>query len=219
MGKAILTTVQQQALDIIASDITVKHHFYLSGGTALAEYYLHHRLSDDLDFFSENEIDIPWLNTLSKNIKSSIGATKKDIQQSFNRNLVFFTIGKSILKTEFTYFPFTQVEKPMVVNKLHVDSLLDIAVNKFFTIYQKPASRHFIDLFCILQSSDISWDTLTKLARIKFDTVIDPLQLGSQLVTANTISQLPHMIKPVKETTWRTYFLKKAKELKDDIGK
>ena len=102
----------------------------------------------------------------------------------------------------------------MVVNKLHVDSLLDIAVNKFFTIYQKPASRHFIDLYCILQETEIRWENMAKLARIKFDTVIDPLQLGSQLVTASSIGQLPHMIKPIKESIWRTYFLKKARELK-----
>src|SRR3989344_8406294 len=115
MGQTILTPIQQKTSRAIASNTVVKHHFYLSGGTALAEYYLHHRLSDDLDFFSENEIDIPWLNTFSGKIKSTIGASKKDIQQSFNRNLVFFTIGKTILKTEFTYFPFTQVEKPMIV--------------------------------------------------------------------------------------------------------
>lgn len=218
MGKTILTAIQEKALDSIASDYTVSHHFYLSGGTALAEYYLHHRLSEDLDFFSENEIDITWLNTLSGKIKSVIGASKKDIQQSFNRNLVFFTIGKTILKTEFTYYPFTQVEKPMIVHTLRIDSLLDIAVNKFFTIYQQPASRHFIDLFCILQSSDIEWNDLAKLARIKFDTVIDPLQLGSQLIAAKNIGQLPHMIIPVKETVWRSFFLQKAKDLKKEIG-
>lgn len=219
MGKTILTVIQKKALSCIASDTIVKNNYYLSGGTALAEYYLYHRLSEDLDFFSENEIDIVWLNTLSRKIKSAIGAPKKDIQRSFNRHLVFFTLGESILKTEFTYFPFTQVEKPMIVDNLHIDSLLDIAVNKFFTIYQQPASRHFIDLYCILQSSDIQWDNLPKLARIKFDTVIDPLQLGSQLITASTIGQLPHMIKPVNESAWRAFFLKKAKELKGDIGK
>ncbi len=160
-----------------------------------------------------------WLNTLSGKIKSAIGASKKDIQQSFNRNLVFFTIGKIILKTEFTYFPFTQVEKPLIAGKLHVDSLLDIAVNKFFTIYQQPASRHFIDLYCILQESEIRWENIAKLARIKFDTVIDPLQLGSQFITAKNIGQLPHMIIPVKETAWRSFFLEKARNLKKEISK
>ena len=107
----------------------------------------------------------------------------------------------------------------MLVNNLHIDSLLDIAVNKFFTIYQQPASRHFIDLFCILQSSKFRWDDLTKLARIKFDTDIDPLQLGSQLVTAKDMGQLPNMIIPVTESAWRSYFLEKAKGLKKEISK
>lgn len=219
MGKTILTAVQQKALGIIASDAIAQKHFYLSGGTALAEYYLHHRLSEDLDFFSETDIDTLWLNAIAARIKNSIGAPSIDAQQSFNRNLIFFPVGKTILKTEFTYFPFTQIEKPMIRNMLRIDSLLDIAVNKFFTIYQKPASRHFIDLFCILQSSDIPWDSLSKLARIKFDTVIDPLQLGSQLITVKNIGQLPRMITSIKEAEWRTYFLKKAKKLKKDIGK
>lgn len=218
MGKTILTTIQKKALTTIASDPTVKKQFYLTGGTALSEYYLHHRLSDDLDFFSEKDIDIQWLNTLARKIKSTIGASKKDIQQSFNRNLVFFTIGKTILKTELTYFPFAQIEKTKIIDTLHVDSLLDIAVNKFFTIYQQPASRHFIDLFCIMQTSSIKWDNLSKLARIKFDTVIDPLQLGSQLMTAKRISQLPQMIIPIKDAEWRSYFLKKAEGLKRKIG-
>jgi len=33
----------------------------LSGGTALSEFYLHHRFSEDLDFFSEKEEAWPLL--------------------------------------------------------------------------------------------------------------------------------------------------------------
>lgn len=218
MGQTILTMIQKKALTTIASDPTVKKQFYLTGGTALAEYYLRHRLSEDLDFFSETGIDTLWLNTFANKIKTAIGASTIDSQQSFNRNLIFFHIKKTVLKTEFTYFPFAQIEKTKIIDTLHVDSLLDIAVNKFFTIYQQPASRHFIDLFCILQTSSIKWENLSKLARIKFDTVIDPLQLGSQLMTAKKISQLPQMIIPIKDTTWRSYFLEKAIRLKKEVG-
>ena len=137
--------------------------------------------------FSENEIDVQWLNTLSGKIQSTVGASKK-ISNKVLTGILLFYYWKNHFKTEFTYFPFTQVEKPMIADNLHIDSLLDIAVNKFFTIYQQPASRHFIDLFCILQSSGIAWDNLPKLARIKFDTVIDPLQLGSQLIIAKILT-------------------------------
>ena len=218
MEQTILTPTQQKAQKVIARDPIVKKQFYLTGGTALSEYYLHHRLSEDLDFFSEFEVDPLWLTSFAKTIKSHIQATKVDIQQTFNRNLIFFTVGKELLKTEFTCFPFTQVEKPQQRNELAVDSLIDIAVNKFFTIYQQPASRHFIDLYCILEIAPFHWEDLSKLARTKFDVVIDPIQLGSQLVTAKTVSQLPNMIKKIKEDVWRTFYLKKAQELKNKIS-
>ena len=90
MGKTILTAIQQKACTEIASDPVVKKQFYLTGGTALSEYYLHHRLSEDLDFFSEIEVDSLWLSIFTKKIKAAIGASSVDSQKSFNRNLIFF---------------------------------------------------------------------------------------------------------------------------------
>ncbi len=185
----------------------------------MAEYYLHHRLSEDLDFFSETEIDKIWLNALAKEMSRIVKAEKKDIQESFHRNLIFFTLDKKIIKTEFTYFPFPQIEKCRVISGISVDSLMDIAVNKFFTIYQKPSARHFIDLYLVLMKEKIHWKELQKLARIKFDTHIDLIQLGSQLVKAETIMDLPRMIMKLPEKTWRSYFITKAKELKSKIAK
>ena len=54
-GKSILSQNQKDILAIISKDKLICDNFYLTGGTALAEFYLHHRLSEDLDFFSENE--------------------------------------------------------------------------------------------------------------------------------------------------------------------
>ena len=67
MEQTVLTATQQKALTIIATDLVVKKHFYLTGGTALSEYYLHHRLSEDLDFFSEQEIDTLYSLLSEKN--------------------------------------------------------------------------------------------------------------------------------------------------------
>ena len=53
---------------------------------------------------------------------------------------------------EFTYFPFERIEKKEKIGNLYIDSLLDIAVNKVFTIYQKPRARDFIDLYFGLKS-------------------------------------------------------------------
>jgi len=48
---AILTPFQQQLLRAIGQT-QIAENFYLTGGTALAAYFLQHRLSEDLDFFS-----------------------------------------------------------------------------------------------------------------------------------------------------------------------
>ncbi|KKR33372.1 MAG: hypothetical protein UT63_C0018G0012 [Candidatus Gottesmanbacteria bacterium GW2011_GWC2_39_8] len=217
MAVTILTPIQKHILNILSKDKAFIHNFYLTGGTALSEFYLHHRLSEDLDFFSETEIDKIWLNTISAKIAGEIKATK-DIQESFNRNLVFYNIKDQIIKTEFTYFPMSQISKPTVINKLPIDSEIDIAVNKFFTIYQKPSTRHFIDLYLLLTTKGYNWEELKKLARIKFDTNIDPIQFGSQLIKAEDISDLPKMLIKLPEEKWRKYFIQKAKDLKSELA-
>lgn len=218
MGKDILTPRQKEILGFLARDLGFTQNFYFTGGTPLAAYYLNHRYSEDLDFFSRQEIDLIWLNSLKGQIKELVKADEVRLNQSFNRNLIFFNFGEGVLKTEFTLFPFESIDPPVIISGIKIDSLKDIAVNKFFTLYQKPAARHFMDLYLILKRKEFTWEDLGKLARIKFDTAIDPIQLGAQLVTAETISDLPKMIIKLEEKEWRGYFLDRAKELKTQIS-
>jgi len=58
-GKGLLTPIQTTCLAAFAA-LPDQAHFYLTGGTALAEFYLGHRLSFDLDLFtSEDELVLP----------------------------------------------------------------------------------------------------------------------------------------------------------------
>lgn len=189
-------------------------NFYLTGGTALAEFYLDHRLSEDLDFFSEQEVDAEAVSVILKKIQSKGKVKSFRYEQSFNRNLFFLEIGDEIIKTEFTYFPFPFIEKGRKIEKLNVDSLVDIATNKLFTIYQKPRSRDFIDLYFILvEKKEWSIDELIKKARVKFDYHIDPLQLASQFVKVEILRDYPRMIKNIEPRIWQRFFLKEAKKL------
>ena len=110
--KNILTAHQQQLLHLLASNPNIKKHFYLSGDTALAQYYLHHRYSEDLDFFTPQEVDQMSIQIIIKIITSKAGIKKVDFQQSFNRNLVFLHFDDEIIKTEFTYYPFAHLKQP-----------------------------------------------------------------------------------------------------------
>ncbi len=211
---SILTENQKKILALIADDRDISGSFYLSGGTALSEYYLGHRFSEDLDFFSEHEFDPQAISAFFKKITGKAGITSITYEQSFNRNLFFLDVGVDRIKTEFTYFPFPCIEHGQRIGKLSVDSLLDIAVNKIFTIYQKPRLRDFIDLYCILQKEK-SWslDELAKKAQIKFDHFLDPLQLSAQFTKAEILKDYPTLLTPLPEKEWQSFFLAEARRL------
>jgi len=216
MTKSILSDRQKALLSLLSSNGDIQNNFYLGGGTALAEYYLHHRYSEDLDFFSENEINPMDIQVFFKSISNKVGIKKVDLQQSFNRNLIYLHFDNEVIKTEFTYYPFTQIEVPKIIDGLKVDSLLDIAVNKTFTIYQKPRSRDFIDLYLIIKEKEWSFTDLKKKARAKFDTHIDPLQMAKQLFEANKLEDFPRMITPLDPQVWQDFWKQEADELKDE---
>lgn len=212
MSKKILTKGQEKFLELFQKTSALTLHFVLSGGTALAAFYLHHRHSEDLDFFSKDEFDpiniFPFLKTFLK----PLGFQKIEYQQSFNRNIFFYIKKDDVLKTEFTYFPFDPIQEPISMNGIKVESLRDIAVNKVFTIYQKPRMRDFVDLYYIFQKEKWPLAALLKSAREKFDASIDPLQWGSQLLKVKTLKDLPRMIGRFDWNAMEEYFLEESKK-------
>jgi len=221
--KSILSENQKNILEIISKDKLICDNFYLTGGTALAEFYLHHRLSEDLDFFSENEFEPQSISVFFEKIKNKAKIKKVEYQQSFNRNLFFldlagYPLGHDKIKIEFTYFPFARIEQKLKTGNLYVDSFLDIAVNKVFTIYQKPRSRDFIDLYFILQKDkNLKLEDLVKKAQIKFGNYIDPIQLGSQYMKAKELKDFPKILADIKEDVWQDFFINEAKKLSHKI--
>lgn len=153
--KSILTPNQKKILMALSGEKLISENFYLTGGTALSEFYLLHRYSEDLDFFCEAEFEPEVIFTVLKKIGKNTSIQKVDYQQSFNRNLYFLHLPNEIIKTEFTYFPFPRIEKNRAQKELMVDSLIDIAVNKLFTIYQKVRARDFIDLDIIMSPRQV----------------------------------------------------------------
>ena len=213
-----ILSAQQKRFLALFGESKIAKEFYLTGGTALAEFYLQHRYSEDLDFFSEIEIDPLSIDAFLKSIQSDLGFIKVDSQQSFNRNLYFLHFpNKEILKTEFTFFPFAPIEKGAVKNGVHIDSLLDIAVNKLFTIYQRTKARDYIDLYMLCREKGFTIADLIKNAKIKFDWHIDPLQLGTQFLKATTAEDYPRLLIELKPQEWQNWFQGQAKLFQGDI--
>jgi len=68
-GRGIITAGQLDFLRAFSS-LEDSGHFYLTGGTALAEFYLGHRRSFDLDLFTaERGLVLPFSRSLEKELQ------------------------------------------------------------------------------------------------------------------------------------------------------
>ncbi|MBI5755055.1 nucleotidyl transferase AbiEii/AbiGii toxin family protein [Candidatus Peregrinibacteria bacterium] len=217
--KKVLTERQIKLLKEFGKQNFFIENFYLSRGTALAGFYFFHRYSEDLDFFSEDEVNSMQIIIFLKSIKDKFTIKKIDFAHSYNRNLFFLHFDDEVLKMEFTYYPFLRVEKGVKKFGFSIDSLLDIAINKLFTIYQRSKARDYIDLYCICQKEKFAIDGLIKIAKIKFDWHIDPIQLGTQFIKAHEVEDYPRMIQKLNKKDWQDFFMAEAKKLGPNILK
>lgn len=217
MAKTILTLFQKDVLSLFAKNKALSKHFYLTGGTALAEFHLHHRLSEDLDFFSETEFSIIPIQTFLKQLSKELKLSKVEYRSFMGIHTFFLYKDDEILKIDFNYYPFPRIEKGENFEGLSIDSLHDIAVNKLQTIATKPRSRDFIDLYFIIKKTGWNIATLRKEARAKFDWYVDSLKLGAQFLLVDEVKDFPRLIDPLEEKEWQDFFKEEAKKLEQDI--
>lgn len=183
----------------------------------LAEFYLKHRESYDIDLFSEKEFHLP---SVSKFVSLAGGYLKaKNIahRQFLGLHTFVFKFSGGELKVDFNYYPFPRINKGKNWQGLAIDSLEDIAANKVHTIAMKARERDFIDLYFIMKRSEFKLSRLVDLARAKFDWPIDPIQLGQILTQVVVFKEPPKMFKAFDRKQMEQFFLKEAKKLKQEI--
>lgn len=137
--RALSATIQSNLATI--SQTLLASRFYLGGGTATA-LHLGHRLSYDLDFFTEQAFD-PDLprRTLAPLGDLSIDQESKDtFLGTFNGARISFFI-----------YPYRLLDMPVEYKGVQVASLPDIAAMKLDAISSRGRKRDFIDLYFICQ--------------------------------------------------------------------
>lgn len=134
----------QQALLRAFAGSPLSRSFYLSGGTALAAFYLHHRISDDLDLFTEG--DVPLESVLG--FLGALGLGVPDYQHLFDRRIFLLPEAPGgPLKVEFTRYPFRRCEPGKEVAGVQVDSLRDILANKLLALTDRSEPKDLVDLY------------------------------------------------------------------------
>lgn len=208
-------------MECVSAEEQIIENFYFTGGTALSEFYLKHRLSEDIDLFSEyKEVDPKVTEAFLRRVSKRLGI--KEVKPSQFLGLVSYLLvfeDGETLKVDFNYYPFPRINKGKKYKNLDVDSLYDIAVNKVHTLFMKPRSRDYVDLYCIMiAEKDYTLDKLILNAKAKFDWDIDRLNLGSQFIRVQEFKRdYPKMLIPFSSYKMEDFFLSQARQLKKEI--
>ena len=165
----ILNKVQREILNLFA-DILESEYFYLTGGTALSYFYLKHRKSNDLDFFTATEeLILPFSYRLEETLRNK----KMIIQrQRGMHSFVELLVEKENEKTVIhlacdSAFRLDEVREFPEYPKLKIDNLVDVSANKLLALFGRATLRDFIDTYFLVKKEKFSPEELIKNAKAK----------------------------------------------------
>jgi len=209
MGEITLTTPQQTILTILGKEPYFPKTFYLTGGTALAAFYYHHRKSEDIDLFTPNAFDQQfvrsWIDKEKTKRKWTVTYT-----QVFERQTYEISWSKNHVKIEFVHYPYKQISRSSLFHQgFQIDSKGDIATNKLLTISQRTTTKDFVDLYYLLKKDFTIWDLFHSVEN-KFGMEIEPVYAASLLGKADGLTSLPMMKKKLKLEELQRFFKKET---------
>ncbi len=186
----ILTPLQRRVLDTLFAEEAFARTFYLTGGTALAVFYLGHRYSDDLDFFT-NGPDPGFLWPMLQKLQEPLGVTVESRTPSFIR----IQCGKA-LRVDFVQDVPFRVGVPIRHGAWQVDSLENITLNKITAIQGRLDAKDYVDLYLLLKKRPGDILKLLEAAKQK-DASIEPFIWSKVIGDVESFRVLPRMITPL----------------------
>ncbi len=202
-----LTDTQRRFLEAFFTSGAVSAHFYLSGGTGLAGFYLHHRFSDDIDLFTRDAAQLAPARGVVQTALAVCGLEVAERRET-EEMLEYKVQGDShpnypLLKIDVvrdTEPIFAPIE---VHGVIRLDALLSIAVNKVTTIFSRGWEvKDYVDLYFILKRKPFDLDALLPLAGQK-DLGFDELHFAANLARVSTLQGLVpylqrYMLQPLR---------------------
>ena len=173
---------QREVLTQLITHPDIEKNFFLTGGTALSVFYLHHRLSDDLDLFTKDfsnlaEIDF-WIKTNWPKENVSIKEASHFLSLLIKNVKVDFVIDTLSIDEERERYMFENGRY------LFVDTISNIVSNKFCTVVSRTEPKDYMDFYMILKSfPTIKLNDIYRKSRLKDAIFDDPPTAAFQLET------------------------------------
>lgn len=145
MFLSVINSETKKSIDIL-SDLQFMRSFYLAGGTGCA-IHIGHRISEDLDFFSQTEFSqFEIQNTLKAQGRFLVDySDTRTLTGRFEQT-----------KISFFHYEYNLLEETSDFLNLKISSLTDIGCMKIDAISSRGSRRDFVDLYYILKFFGVS---------------------------------------------------------------
>lgn len=121
----------------LVSKISIVKKSYLAGGTALA-LHLGHRISVDLDFFTQEVFD-----------EKTLSGELNQIQEYKEEGIAWRTVWGKVAETKFSlfYYQYPLIKKTIKFESIQILDKEDIAAMKIHALEDRGTKRDFFDLY------------------------------------------------------------------------
>ncbi|MDI6774762.1 MAG: nucleotidyl transferase AbiEii/AbiGii toxin family protein [Verrucomicrobiota bacterium] len=178
--------------------------FYLSGGSALGIFYLEHRLSYDLDFFTGRPVNWMVLGNTVTGVAAAIGARLESITAApyFHRYSLQRGSEKEVL--DFVVEQTRQLDQEKEeFGGIRVDTLREIGVNKICTLIGRCEMKDVVDLY-FLSKRGLSIREHFAEAKTK-EGGLDPAMISLFLAKLAHAPLPDYLLVPVDEGDFRRF--------------
>src|SRR3990167_419519 len=178
---------------------------YLAGGTALA-LQTGHRISVDLDFFTQHEFS-------EENLSKKLTSLSEFVQEGVAEQTVWGQIGKT--KFSIFYYKYPLLGKTMPFESIQLASLSDIAAMKIHAIEGRGTRRDFVDVYFLAKKYTL--EEMLEFYQRKYavleDHLYSILRSLDYFEDAEQENQMPNMLIEIDWEEVKEYFRKETRRL------
>lgn len=188
--------------------------FFLTGGTALSAFYLAHRESQDLDFFSLEPFETLQLRTTMQEIAEKIGAemTLAVRSQTFNELYLEHKTERWRQKIDIVQEQPKRFGETVMIETVCVDALINIATNKILAVFGRLEPKDYIDLYIICTTTNFTFEKLFELAKEK-DTGLNEFYFANTILNSEQLNTLPAIKIPFNKKAMIKFYLDLSRKL------
>jgi len=153
-----LTSLQTE---VLRAFFEREHEFFLTGGAALVGFYLHHRMTDDLDLFTVDDKAFERGPHVLADVGRRLGADLAVRQDAPGFKRYALTSGDAVLVVDLVLERTPQLfAQKIELDGVRVDPLEEILANKLTALVGRAEERDLVDLFFMERAGHRAEDAL-----------------------------------------------------------